>query len=203
MKPSRHRLIEGGLGEVIPAELLQEIADFTNDSVDELQADHARSWRGMPSHEGLRWPRAVALLEIVDPGAPDEGPETRTHFSWGFKNAPEISSGRREVTPRGVELFGWWLDWRVAPPYDSSQGMNSVQLGVTVGNTKGIYDAGAFRTLDLGVALARTDEVRSEDAGKGLAFLGQFDAVLVDEEWEDPRLSDHLKNLKQIALMIR
>lgn len=60
--PVKHRLVEGSVGEVIPAELLQRTAAFGDSAVETLHVGHHRDWRGYMQHRGLEYAVAGACF---------------------------------------------------------------------------------------------------------------------------------------------
>lgn len=62
--PLPHRLVEGEIGEVIPAELLQRTAAFGDSAVEMLHRDHERDFRGLMQHRGLEYASAAACFVV-------------------------------------------------------------------------------------------------------------------------------------------
>lgn len=107
----KHRLIEGGIGDVVPAEMYQGVADFQRSTVGHLALEHDLDWRGVPIHKSMRWFSAVAHIEITEgPTMWENQPKTRLLFSYGFKEPPSIKSETRTVL--GLAMRGWWVDWK-------------------------------------------------------------------------------------------
>lgn len=57
------------------------------------------------------------------------------------------------------------------------------------------------RIFDLG-AMPGTDTRRIDDEGRGMAFLGQYQEITIGEN-KDFILSDHLRNLRSVTLLVR
>lgn len=115
----RHRLVEGGLGEVVPADMYQAVADFQRAAVDHLSLDHHREWNGIPGHRGMRWFKAVSSFEVVSGDSQrNVEPELRYHFSYGFRKAPSIRAEARFIY--GMSFHAWWMDWQALD--DSASG---------------------------------------------------------------------------------
>src|SRR5690606_34995304 len=158
VKPLWHRLVEGGLGEVVPAEILQGVVQAQHDAVDLLAGDHAIDWRGLPVHDDLRWPKAAAKIQILDEfrdsGSIDEV-EQRILFAEGFSEPPKIKGAQREIPWGGYTLRGWWVEWKL-----NSAGSQAAMIG--------------FEVKDLSVPLATPrlidlDAWRADDEGRGMA----------------------------------
>src|SRR5690606_40016109 len=184
MKPIWHKLVTGGVGEVVPAEILQGVVQAQHDAVDLLAGDHAIDWRGLPVHDDLRWPKAAAKIQILDEfrdsGSIDEV-EQRILFAEGFSEPPKIKGAQREIPWGGYTLRGWWVDWKL--------------------NSAGRAMIG-FEVKDLSVPLTSPllidlDAWRVDDEGRGQAFLGRYDWVQVGEDEIEYMLSDHLKRSEE------
>ena len=195
MKPIWHKLVTGGVGEVVPAEILQGVVQAQHDAVDLLAGDHALDWRGLPVHDDLRWAKAVAKIQIIeefrDSGSIDEV-EQRLLFAVGFEDPPRIRGAIRPITVGGNPIRGWWLEWKVS---DRSRAM----VGVEVYDLSVPFDRP--RIFDLG-AMPGTDTRRIDDEGRGMAFLGQYQEITIGEN-KDFILSDHLRNLRSVTLLVR
>lgn len=122
-------LWRGGLGEPLPAEKWQEVADFARSAVPPLLADHSQTFAGLPIHSGLRWARAAAIVDLgrmfedmVDPPAVrvlaavgfSEPP--RLVIRDGARSAPVSSLGRSNEGP-GRGLVMEWRLHRPGPQY--------------------------------------------------------------------------------------
>lgn len=177
----RHTLVEGGVGEVLPAEMYQEVADFQRSTVDHLELDHAIDWHGMPVHRGIRFPRATALVEITDPEEPMVDPQTRTHFAFGFADGPIVRAGARSVY--GRDVFGWWLEWRCI-----DRGPQSIVVGVRVRNGTDPFEV--RWPQDLG-------------EGQGRVLLGMYFRRHLGEDDVREELSDAQRNLLAVTILIR
>lgn len=186
--PSRHRLVEGGMGEVLPAELYQQVADLQRGAVDHLSRDHSLDWRGIPRHEGRRWARAVARVRLPvgdrrDPMA-QPGDRGKVLFASGFAEPPRVSLRNRTApTSTLLPLHGWWLEWKL--PTRDPQG---ILWGVEV-RDRTIRPWPLMNAVDFG-------------DGEGALFLGGF-TVATQGEDEYPELSDELLNLSHVSLVIR
>src|SRR5690606_4530758 len=106
MKPIWHKLVTGGVGEVVPAEILQGVVQAQHDAVDLLAGDHVLDWRGLPVHAGLRWPVAVAKIEIRDISYSLDEVDQRLLFSEGFEDPPQIRGAVRPITVGGNPIRG-------------------------------------------------------------------------------------------------
>ena len=194
MKPIWHKLVTGGVGEVVPAEILQGVVQAQHDAVDLLAGDHALDWRGLPMHDDLRWPKAAAKIQILDEfrdsGSIDEV-EQRILFAEGFSEPPKIKGAQREIPWGGYTLRGWWVDWKLNSAGRAMIGFEVKDLSVPLATP---------RLIDLG-ATPGHDARRADDEGRGQAFLGSY-LLLPDEEGEYI-LSDHLKNISAITILIR
>lgn len=178
------------MGEVLPAELYQQVADYQRSAVDHLEQDHAVDWRGMPTHYGLRWARAVAYIEMP-PLSPDEGMTRPQHggrilFAAGFAEAPEVVRDTKHLPHMRGDLppyRAWWLRWKL-----KESRPQQILYGVrTRGNT-----AGSPLTLF------------PVDRGKGEGELTLGPIVLrtsQEEEWEE--LSEQLMDITHVTLIIR
>ena len=196
MKPLWHRLVEGGLGEVVPAEILQGVVQAQHDAVDLLAGDHVLDWRGLPVHDDLRWAKAVAKIQILDAGYSIDEVEQRLLFAEGFSEPPMIKGDRRTITVGGSPVRGWWVDWRL-----NSAGRQAAMIGFEVKDLSVPLETP--RLIDLG-ATPGTDTRRAEDEGRGQAFLGMYDVIFGEEgEVIEYVLSDHLKNISAITILIR
>lgn len=200
MKPIWHKLVTGGVGEVIPAEILQGVVKAQHDAVDLLAGDHVLDWRGLPVHDDLRWPKAVAKIQIIDEfrdaGYSIDEVDQRLLFAEGFSEPPTIKGDRRPISLGGNPVRGWWVDWKL-----NSAGRQAAMIGFEVKNLSVPLETP--RLIDLG-ATPGHDARRADDEGRGQAFLGMYD-VIVGEEGEviEYVLSDHLKNISAITILIR
>lgn len=199
MKPLRHRLQEGGLGEVVAAEMLQGVVDLQHAAVDHLEADHAMDWRGLPEHTDLRWAKAVALLEILPIAGDrpiDEVP-TRLHFSTGFSEPPRVVGSSRQVSPPANPVRGWFVDWKTATPGPQSAmvGWRLRSLSVPM-DTPRFFDHGSVAGGHSGQAR------RADDDGRGTYFLGEYGFETIGEH-QIRVLSAHLRNIHTLAILIR
>lgn len=197
MKPLWHKLQGGGIGEVVAAEMLQGAVDVQHEAVDLLEADHAIDWRGLPVHEGLRWARAVALLEILplDDTRPMDEVPTRLHFAYGFKEPPAVRGATRSVYLNENRVSGWFCEWKLAEP-----GLHSVMAGYRVRNSS--IALGTPLVVDLATVPGGTDVRREDDEGRGQIFLGIYDRLQLGEH-EYRVVSDKLRNIHSITLLIR
>lgn len=122
-------LWKGGLGEPLPAEAWQQVANFHRSAVPDLLADHDQTFAGVPVHSGLRWARAAAIVEIapmqagmVDPpratvlAAIGFAEAPRLVVREGARSAPVQSLGRRNNGPGRGLVMEWRLTSR-APQY--------------------------------------------------------------------------------------
>jgi len=186
--------VEGGLGEVVAAEILQGVVDAQHDAVDLLAGDHTLDWRGLPVHTDLRWPKAVAKIEINGIQYSIDEVDQRVLFSVGFSEPPFIKGDVRPISVSGEPVHGWWIDWRL-----NAAGRQSAMIGFELYDLSVSLDTP--RLIDLG-ATPGTDTRRSEDEGRGSAFIGAFKKVTIGEGQED-FLSDHQKNIRTITILIR
>lgn len=187
--PSRHRLVVGGMGEVMPAELYQQVADYQRSAVDHLGADHALDWRGVPYHEGLRWAKAVACVEMPPPGpdpiiAPGEG--GKILFASGFAEAPEVVRDSRSTPTTRTQdsrIRGWWLRWRLRDP-----GPQHVMVGI--------------RTRGLELLSPHVLVPVDDGQGRGMLLLGRIvEFGQGEDSWEER--SSHLQDLTHVTVVIR
>lgn len=119
-------------------------------------------------------------------------PSARCIFSEGFEDPPRIRGAIRPITVGGNPIRGWWLEWKVS---DRSRAM----VGVEVYDLSVPFDRP--RIFDLG-AMPGTDTRRIDDEGRGMAFLGQYQEITIGEN-KDFILSDHLRNLRSVTLLVR
>lgn len=202
MKPLWHKLQEGGLGEVVAAEMLQGVADFHRDAVAFVKKDHQEDWRGLPQHADLRWNRAVAVLDIFPnedddyKGSYIDNAETRIKFAVGFDEPPRVRGAQRVIDTGTYK--GWWLEWKLFQP-----GPQAVWAGYRLWSTAVPFSDEVF-VQDLAAGGADYDEEirRRDDEGRGRIFLGRYDTFNVEEETAY-RLTPHLKNLRTITLIIK
>lgn len=198
MKPLWHRLQEGGLGEVVAAEMLQGVVDFQHAAVDAILKDHSLDWRGLPEHAGLRWARASAFIEILegDLQTPLDEPRTRVHFAKGFAEPPRIRGGKRTI--HGTSYLGWWLNWKLDEP-----GRQYIHAGYAL-RRGGVGLPSVMFVQDLAAGGASSDdELRNaDDEGRGRIFLGRYESFQVEEDVAY-RLSPELQNIRAVSLLIR
>lgn len=199
LKPIWHRLQEGGLGEVVAAEMLQGVVNAQHAAVDLLQADHAIDWRGLPIHEGLRWARAVALIEILplDNTTPLDEVPTRVRFAQGFAEAPRVRGAARRLNPSSNRIEGWWLDWKLEEP-----GPQAATVGFQVRSSSVPLPVGAPRIVDLATTPGGTDVRRADNEGRGQVFLGQYGSG-TDGEYTYRYITDEMRNIRSITLLVR
>lgn len=96
--PTPHHLVEGAIGEVIPAELLQRTAAFGDSAVEALHTGHKRDWRGYVRHEGLEYAIAGACFVMPAAFGTVEGRDLLSidlraaYCQWlfGFTRAPQL-----------------------------------------------------------------------------------------------------------------
>lgn len=177
----RHRLVEGGLGDVIPVEVYQGIADFQRSTVDHLDVDHDRDWRtvGVPNHESMRWFKAVSYFEVIPATERDESPSVRTYFAHGFKKAPEIRFGTRGQG----SIPSWWVEWEANPKLKNFMFGIRLRLGPT--------------------PFSHPTRGQIEEDGKGWFRLGGMVPVLdPEEEIEYFEPSDALLNIRGIVVAL-
>jgi len=197
MKPIDHRLQEGGLGEVVAAEMMQGVADAQRAAVAHLQADHTPDWVGRPEHDDPRWARAVAHIEIMelDDSRPISEVPIRIHFSHGFAEPPKITGGERPLHPGSNPTSGWFMDWKLTEPGPQSAmlGYRVRSSGVALPSPRVVCDVGAHPGSDIR---------RADDDGRGWACIGAYTTV-IDGEQEHKVVGDELRNISYITLLIR
>lgn len=197
MKPLWHRLYQSGIGDVVPAELLQHAVETQHAAVDLLRGDHEIDWQGFPVHRGLRWMRAVAKLEIVTRSVHEV--DTRVLFSYGFAEAPKIEVGWdwipwSGITANVIRYPGWYLTWRL-----EEIGPQAVALGF---ETDGPVFPRHLLVFDAGIAIPGSDNRNKDRDGRGIAFLDWFDWREVGEDLVD-ELSPFMLALKTITIAVR
>lgn len=113
-------LWKGGLGESLPAEKWQQVADFHRGAVPDLLADHSQTFAGVPVHSSLRWARAAAIIRIPEiVQNQGEAPRAQVLASVGFAEAPRLTVGDGAWS-RGLSDgrnqgpgYGLMLQWRL------------------------------------------------------------------------------------------
>lgn len=195
-----HNLQEGGVGEVVSAEMLQGVVDVQHAAVDSLLEDHRLDWRGLPEHNDLRWAKAVALLEILplDDTRPVDEVPTRLHFSVGFSEPPKVVGGRRQISFPGNPVQGWFVDWKISQvgPQAAAVGWGVRSLNTPLLDTPRFLDHGPWAGGHSG------EYMRVDDEGRASYFLGQYDYETVGED-QVRVVSAHLRNIQFLTLMIR
>lgn len=196
MKPLWHRLYQSGIGDVVPAELLQHAVLTQHAAVDLLRGDHEIDWQGFPVHRGLRWMRAVAKLEIVTRSVHEV--DARVLFAYGFAEAPKIEVSGSKIPwsgiPAGVPLRGWWLTWRL-----EEIGPQAVALGF---ETNGPVFPRNLLVFDAGLVNTNSNDRDKDRDGRGIAFLDWFDLREVGEDVSE-QLSAFMLALKSITIAVR
>lgn len=197
IQPSKalwHNLQEGGVGEVVSAEMLQGVVDVQHAAVDSLLEDHRLDWRGLPEHNDLRWAKAVALLEILplDDTRPVDEVPTRLHFSVGFSEPPKVVGGRRYISSGSSNpVSGWFVDWKIsqAGPQAAAVGWGVRSLHTPLSSAPRFFDHGIWR-------------FGPDEEGRASYFLGSYDYETVGED-QVRVVSEHLRNIQFLTLMIR
>lgn len=114
-QPSKANLVEGGIGEVVPVELLNSTVSYFNSAVDHIEADHRRDVRGVYQHDTPRFAVASACYDF---GA--NGPNPWMHSGYGgllwaegFKSPPRLTTspsiGAYKYNPNPK----WFLHWEM------------------------------------------------------------------------------------------
>lgn len=175
---SPFKLVEGGTGEVIPAELLNREVDYLDGAVDHLLHDHRENAVGLYHHTGIRWAVASACLDVrPNPALDNLG--AGLLWAHGFSRAPRV---RRTMIRNEFDHDLWTIEWE-APIKGARQSiMVGAALAADVSNLNGgiWYFTGDGEKGSLQIALTRY--------GKEAEI-----------EWA----SDYMDQLRRVYIMVR
>lgn len=166
--PVKHRLVEGQVGEVIPAELLQRTAAFGDSAVGFVSAGHQTDWRGYAVHKGLEFATAGAIF-VMPEGFDRPGRDallvdvSEGHSTWqfGFTEKPTLQVDVR--TAPDVEVHDYYIECTIAEPPRS-------------------YLHASAESDSAGSVPAWLNPVQLGD-GKYRVYLGGIWATYVEKEW--------------------